>query len=105
MGKVTVEGKPGADPDILRTMGKVDLEILPNGRFNIFVDGLSRQGTLEYAANSATLHYEQVMGRPSKDAGSATVQQVDSENLKFEDESKSLVLKRMQPPGGSGRIP
>lgn len=63
IGHRPVQGQPGADPDVLRSIGKIDLRIKPNGRFAVFVSPYSMEGTLERTSTGAALPVDMLMGR------------------------------------------
>lgn len=63
IGRREVKGQPGADPDVLRSIGKIEIRISPNGRFSAFVSPYSMEGTLERTSTGAALPVDKLMGR------------------------------------------
>jgi hypothetical protein len=63
-GKQKVEGRPGADPDVLRSMEKIELRIDPMERFSIFVSPYVMEGSLERTSTGAILPIDTVLGKP-----------------------------------------
>jgi hypothetical protein len=63
-GMRPIEGRPGADPDVLRSIGRVELRIDERGHFALLESGLAKEGTVEKTARGAALPVEMLMGRP-----------------------------------------
>ncbi len=96
VGQATVVGRPGADPDIIRSAGKVDLTIAPNGRFTLFSDGLPHRGSVEYLTTGATLHFEETLDRADITPDSARVSAKGSEKLEYVHGSETVELNRLR---------
>jgi hypothetical protein len=62
-GRKSVEGQPGADPDVINSLAKVELQVKPTGRFAIYYAPYSMEGTLERTSNGGALPVDLLMGR------------------------------------------
>jgi hypothetical protein len=63
-GMREVRGQPGADPDVLRSIGKIELKVDGRDRFSIFVSPYVLEGRLERTSTGAALPVEIVQGKP-----------------------------------------
>jgi len=62
-GYRTIKGQPGADPDILRQVGKVEVAVHETDRFDIAINGLSASGATSHDGRDLVLTPQEVMGR------------------------------------------
>ena len=63
----------GGDPGILATIGKVDLILKENGRFELLEGGLPKSGTFRTEGNRAFLKITHFMDRPIEQQGDAAM--------------------------------
>lgn len=64
VGHQEVKGVPGADPDVLRSIGRIELHVLRNGRFALLESGMSREGIVEPTSKGIRLRVDSIAGRP-----------------------------------------
>jgi hypothetical protein len=73
VGKRNLPKKPGDNDTILNTIAKVDLRLLPTGRFELFEGGVPKAGTYRTSGETAYLSVTTFMDRPIEEQGSAAV--------------------------------
>lgn len=69
-GNRNLPTKPGQNPSIAYTIGKVDLTIEPSGRFTLIEGGVPKTGTASLSDQKAELRIETYMDRPIARLGS-----------------------------------
>jgi hypothetical protein len=68
-GNRVIEGQPGADPLILRDLGRIELMVDSKGRFTLMERGMPKTGNIIPSSDGATLRVEQVAGQPIERTG------------------------------------
>lgn len=70
VGNRNLQTKPGDNPAIAYTIGKVDLTIQPSGRFTLIEGGVPKTGIATFRGRRAELRIETYMDRPIARLGS-----------------------------------
>lgn len=73
VGKRTLELPPNGNPYVMATLAKVELTILPNGRFELLESGVPKSGTVRTEGRRAYLKVTHFMDRPLSDQGEAAL--------------------------------
>ena len=61
--QTVADARPDADPDVVRSIGNVELRFLPHGRYAIFVAPLAMEGSVERTEKGLRLNPDKLQGR------------------------------------------
>ena len=73
-GKRNLPRRPGDDDVILNTISKVDVDVKPDGKFDLFDAGMPKSGRYRTEGLKAFLKVETIMERPVEEHGTASVE-------------------------------
>ncbi len=102
----------GGNPAVARTLGKIELTILANGRFEMLHEGLPKTGTVRYESDRAFLEIKSILGEAVKEMGEPVVRHnralelrpVDLNSIELRDPAgfypEPVVLRRKTQPSG-----
>ena len=67
-GERAIQGQPGADPAVLKTLSKLEIEFRSDGRFQMTDAGMGKSGSYRYGdlagKPAAFLRVDSILGRP-----------------------------------------
>ncbi|MGV3617226.1 MAG: hypothetical protein ACO1SV_18010 [Fimbriimonas sp.] len=63
-GKREVKGQPGADPDVLQSIAKVELRVDAMEHFSLFFSPYAMEGNLARTPTGAALPIDTILGKP-----------------------------------------
>ena len=90
-GRRDLPKRPGDNEIILNSIAKVDLELRPNGQFELLEGGVPRSGTYRVDGRDAYLHVTQFMNRPIEDQGQTAVKLNQEIELKAQKDGSILL--------------
>jgi hypothetical protein len=68
LGNRNLKPKPGQDPRVIYTIGRVELWVEDNGRFKLSEGGVPKDGTIHYRDNKAFLRATSIFMVPMEQA-------------------------------------
>lgn len=69
LGLRDFKAEPGQDVSILRTLAKIELNVKPNGKFELFEGGLPYDGSFRESGGIGYLRIQAVMNKPIESQG------------------------------------
>lgn len=96
MGNRNLSVPPDADPSAIRTIGKIDLNLKSNGRFELLEGGAPKTGRYRTSGDTAYLKVETFFERPIETQGKAAV----DANVEIEAKLQSDGTLRFHDPKG-----
>lgn len=109
MGLRDLKAKPGENPEILRTLAKIELHMKGNGDFELIEAGIPFEGPWRAKGNNAYLRIRSVLRQPIEQSGYSKLGETEIEltakpdgSIDFFDpagyDRKSINLKRQPKP-------
>lgn len=103
------KARPGENPEILRTLSKIELTIKPNGQFELIEAGIPFEGPWREFGGKAFLKIQSVMRRPIEESGYSKLGEKEIEVTSLENgtvdyfdpggyDGKPINLKRQSKP-------